>query len=77
MSMMGSTLPLPRTDAERAAAKDPRPSIADRYGTREGYLARVRETAQRLVAARHMLEEDVDAVVERAGALWAFIHSAR
>lgn len=77
MSMMGSTLPFARTDAERAASKDPRPSIVERYGTREGYLQKVRDAAQRLVAARHMLEEDVDAVVERAGTLWAFIHSAR
>jgi hypothetical protein len=26
-----------------------------------------------MVEARHLLAEDVDAVVERAGALWAFV----
>ena len=52
MSMMGSTIPLARTAAERAASGDPRPSIAERYGSRERYLALVREAAMRLVAAR-------------------------
>jgi len=73
MSMMGSTLPFAATKAAREASGDPRPSIEERYGTRAGYLARVREAAARLVAQRHMLAEDVEAVVERAGRLWDFI----
>jgi len=73
MAMMGSTLPFARTAAERQASGDPRPSIAERYGDRDGYLARVRSDAQAMVAARHLLAEDVDAVVERAGALWDFV----
>ncbi len=73
MAMMGSTLPFARTAAERQASGDPRPSLAERYGDREGYLARVRSDAQAMVAARHLLAEDVDAVVERAGALWDFV----
>ena len=70
MAMMGSTLPFARTAAERARAGDPRRAIDERYAGRDGYLARVRSDAQAMVAARHLLAEDVDAVVERAGALW-------
>jgi hypothetical protein len=73
MSMMGSTLPFAATRAAREASGDSRPSIEERYGSRAAYLARAREAAVRLVAARHMLAEDVDAVVERAGRLWDFI----
>jgi hypothetical protein len=73
MSMMGSTLPFARTAAERASDGDPRPSLEERYGDRAGYLARVRSDAQAMVADRHLLAEDVDAVVERAGALWDFV----
>ncbi len=73
MSMMGSTLPFARTAAERATAGDPRPSMEERYGDRARYLARVRSDAQTMVADRHLLAEDVDAVVERAGALWDFV----
>ena len=70
MAMMGSTLPFARTAAERARAGDPRRAIDERYAGRDGYLARVRSDAQAMVAARHLLAEDGDAVVERAGALW-------
>jgi hypothetical protein len=70
MSMLGSTLPFALTRAERERAGDPRPSIAERYPSREVYLARVRAAAHWLVAARHMLEEDVEAVVDRAGRQW-------
>src|SRR5207253_6513328 len=73
MSMMGSTLPFASTRAAREASGDPRASIDERYGSRAAYLERTREAANTLVAQRHMLAEDVDAVVERAGRLWDFI----
>jgi hypothetical protein len=73
MSMMGSTFPLARTAAERDRTKDPRPSIAERYGDRAGYLERVRREADVMVATRVVLGEDVDALVARAGLLWDFI----
>ena len=74
MSMMGSTLPFARTAAERAASCDPRPSIAERYPSRADYLGCVREAAEALVAARHALAEDVEAMVERAGQQWDLFH---
>jgi hypothetical protein len=73
MSMMGSTLPFARTAAERAQRGDPRPSLEERYGDRDGYLVRVRRDADAMVADRHLLAEDVAAVVARAGALWDFV----
>ena len=76
MSMLGSTVPFAATRAARDAAGDPRPSLEERYGSRAAYLARARAAASRLVAERHMLAEDVDAVVERAGRLWDFIAGA-
>jgi alpha/beta hydrolase family protein len=75
MAMLGSTFPFARTAAERAATGDPRPSIADRYSGREAYVRRVRETAERMVAARQLLAEDLDAIATRAGELWDLIHA--
>jgi hypothetical protein len=75
MAMMGSTLPFARTAEERARRGDPRPSIAERYASRDDYLARVRAAANALVRARHMLAEDIDAVVERAGRAWDLIEA--
>ena len=70
MSMMGTTLGFARTKAAREAGGDPRPSIAERYASRAAYLERAREAALKLVAARHVLAEDVEAIVERAGQRW-------
>jgi hypothetical protein len=77
MSMMGSTLPFPLTRTDRERAGDPRRSIEERYGSRAGYLAKLREAVAPAVAARHLLAEDVDAIVERGGALWDYLHRRR
>jgi hypothetical protein len=70
MQMMGSTLAFPRTRAEREQRLDPRAAIEERYGSRADYLAAVRVAAEAMVAARHALAEDVEAMVERAGHRW-------
>lgn len=62
----GSTIPFARDAAERERTGDPRSSIAERYPSRDAYLARAREAAARLVSERHLLEEDVEVVVQNA-----------
>lgn len=76
MQMMGSTLAFPATRARRDATHDLRPSIEERYGSKEAYLARVRDAAMTLVSTRHVLAEDVEAIVERSARLWDYVHSA-
>ena len=70
MQMIGSTLVFARDRVERERRGDPRPSIAERYASRGAYLDAVRKAAEVLVAARHALGEDVEAMVERAGRRW-------
>jgi hypothetical protein len=70
MSMMGSTLLFPRTAAERTRSGDPRPSIEERYPSRQDYLDRVRAAAEEMVRERYLLAEDVAPAVERARRLW-------
>jgi hypothetical protein len=67
VDMYGSTLPFPRTQAERERRRDPRLSIEERYGDRANYLARVREAAIELVRRRFLVEEDVELVVKQSG----------
>lgn len=67
LSMLGSTVFFAPTRAERERHGDPRPSIEERYASREAYLARVREEAEALVAQRYLLAEDVDLVVGSCG----------
>ncbi len=48
-----------RTKADRAPG-DTRATLAERYASREDYVARIRDAAQRLVAERFMLQPDAD-----------------
>ena len=73
MQMRGSTLVFARTRADREKSGDPRLSIAERYASREAYLDAVRVAAQKLIAARHVPAEDIDAMVERAKLRWDFL----
>jgi hypothetical protein len=75
MSMMGSTSPFQLTRAARERTGDPRLSIAERYLSRAAYLERVRETTRKLIAARHVLAEDLEAIIDRAGRLWDWVHA--
>lgn len=68
--MLGSTIPFPRTAAEREASGDARLSNAERYAGRDDYLNRIRHAAERLVAERLLLAGDVDLEVDLAGRAW-------
>jgi hypothetical protein len=66
----GATIPFARTRREREAAGDPRPSIEERYRSREAYLEQVRRAGGRLVSQRFMLGEDVELAVALAARAW-------
>ena len=62
----GAALPFAATRAEREAARDPRPSLEERYPTPEAYVSAVRAAADRLVAERLLLAEDAAATAAEA-----------
>ncbi|HEX2326578.1 MAG TPA: alpha/beta hydrolase domain-containing protein, partial [Chloroflexota bacterium] len=66
--MLGNTLPFAPDAPSRRRWEDPRPSIAERYASRETYLSRVAEVARRLVQTGYLLAEDEALVVRNAGA---------
>jgi hypothetical protein len=68
----GSRIPFARSRAEREAADDPRPSLAERYGSRDAYVEQVRAVAAALVAERLLLPADADGFVAAAAAIKAF-----
>ena len=63
----GSTIPFAATRAQREADGDPRPSLEERYATREGYLEQAAAAAKALVSQDYLLEEDRDIVAADAG----------
>ncbi len=66
----GSFVPFPRTEAERRASGDPRPSLEVRYRDRSDYEAKLRAAAATVVGQGFLLPDDVDALVRDGGGLY-------
>jgi Alpha/beta hydrolase domain len=64
----GAVLPFAATRAEREAARDPRPSLEERYATPDAYVTAVRAAAERAAAEHLLLAEDIEAIAAAAAA---------
>jgi len=62
----GMGLPFAASEAQRRESGDPRPSLEERYGSREAYLARYTEAALALLREGYLLEEDFVRLVGQA-----------
>ena len=65
-TLSGSFIPFAPTREERVAAADPRPSIAERYPSKEVYVAAFKKAADNLVAQRFLLPDDAARLVSQA-----------
>jgi len=70
VSFEGSYIAFAKTASERAAANDPRKSIAERYASREDYLRRYSAAIDDLVKQRWLLEEDRAVLMRRGEQEW-------
>jgi hypothetical protein len=59
LGLQGGYIPFPPTREAQQEAKDPRPSVAERYKSFEEYERKYMETAEKLVTHRYLLEEDL------------------
>jgi hypothetical protein len=73
MSFTGTFIPLARTERDRAASGDGRPSIERSYRSRIDFLARVDAAARALVRERFLLPDDVPAAKQRMAETWDWI----
>ncbi len=64
--LQGAVVPFALTRADRDAAHDPRPSIAERYADNAAYVAAVRAAAAQMVAERLLLPMDAERTIEAA-----------
>jgi hypothetical protein len=62
----GSYVPFAQTKAQRATTNDPRPSLEERYGTRQKYADTVSAAARGLVADRLLLQQDAERLIGAA-----------
>ena len=64
--LLGSTIPLARTQKDAKASGDPRPALEELYRDHEDYVSKVKQAAQALEKQRLMLSEDVELTVREA-----------
>lgn len=69
-SFRGTFVPLPKTDADRAATGDSRPSIAALYGDRAHFLRRVDDAISSLIGRNLLLPQDSLAARDRMVDVW-------
>jgi hypothetical protein len=62
----GGWIPFARTKAERLSNHDPRPSLEERYGSLENYVAIVKRAADQAVRDRFLLPDDAERIVHEA-----------
>ena len=65
-TLRGSTIPFAATRAEREASGDTRPSIEERYDSKEQYLELINKAAEELIRQGYLLEEDLDSIIAQA-----------
>ena len=58
-NLQGGYIPLARTKAERESSQDPRPSLEDLYAGYDDYEQKYMAAAEKLVADRYMLAEEL------------------
>ncbi len=64
----GGFIPFAQTKEQRTQSGDPRPSLEERYGTHDAYVAAVRAAAAKAVRERFLLQEDADRLIGQASA---------
>jgi hypothetical protein len=72
-ALTGSMIPFARTRADRERANDPRPSIEERYKTKDAYLELISKSANDLAAKGYILKEDIPGIVQQAGTRWDWV----
>jgi hypothetical protein len=70
--LVGAYTPFARSKAQREAANDGRPSLAERYRNRDDYVDRIRVASRRLVQEGFLLPDDAAVIVEAAASSRAF-----
>ncbi len=77
VSLLGSYIPFAQTKAEREATHDPRPSIEERYASRDQYMDQINKAAAALVKDGYLLADDVPSVTKRAADHWEYARETK
>jgi hypothetical protein len=70
--LLGAYIPFAGTKAERRKSGDPRPSLQERYGSKEDYVHQIARAARNLMNEGFLLPEDTARIIDEAKRLRLF-----
>ena len=70
MPLQGAVVPFARTKQERQKSGDHRPSIEERYSSKEEYLDQIQRATEDMINSGHILAEDLQSIIAGAGERW-------
>ncbi|MCB1276849.1 alpha/beta hydrolase domain-containing protein [Prosthecobacter sp.] len=59
--------------AAHAGSDDPRPTLDQRYASKEAYLAKVKDVLTKLISERFLSEDDLEPQLKQAGERWDWV----
>jgi hypothetical protein len=71
--LRGAWIPFAMTKARRDETRDTRPSIEERYASKDDYLAKVREVLEDLITRRFLDPSDLEPQLKQAGVRWDWV----
>lgn len=71
--LRGAWVPFALTKEQSEASNDPRPSVDERYGSKDEYLARVKVATLGLIERRLLVEGDLEAQLKLAASRWDWV----
>ena len=71
--LRGAWVPFATTKTRREAAGDPRPSLEERYASKDGYLIQVKAVVQRLIEQLFLTDADLEPQLKQAGERWDWV----
>lgn len=71
--LRGAWVPLAATKAQREKTNDPRPSLEERYASKDDFMAKVKAAIEKLIEQRLMLPSDLEPQLKQAGERWDWV----
>lgn len=71
--LRGAWVPLAPTQAQREKMDDPRPSLEERYASKDEFMAKVKAAIRKLIEQRLMLDDDLEPQLKQAGERWDWV----
>lgn len=73
VTLRGAWVPFAATKAQRLKANDPRPSLQERYASKDEFMSKVKAVIETLIEQRLMMSTDLEPQLKQASERWDWV----